>query len=66
MVVFNGIHDRRSFEIAEYFAVMVFFVPCFAYDRSCRILRSSPWFWLGAVDHLRKRDSAISGVKRLA
>ena len=36
IVIFNGIHDPRSFEIAECLAAILFFIPCFAYDRATR------------------------------
>jgi hypothetical protein len=32
IVAFNGIHDPRYFEIAEYSSAILFFIPCFAYD----------------------------------
>jgi hypothetical protein len=32
IVAFNGIHDPRHLMMAQYAAVAVFFLPCFAYD----------------------------------
>lgn len=32
IVAFNGIHDPRYFELAEYGSAIIFFIPCFAYD----------------------------------
>lgn len=32
IVAFNGIHDPRYFEIAEYSSAILFFIPCFTYD----------------------------------
>ena len=36
IVAFSGIHDPRYFEIAECFAAILFFIPCFAYDVATR------------------------------
>ena len=36
IVAFNGIHDPKYFELAEYCSVIIFFIPCFAYDRATR------------------------------
>jgi hypothetical protein len=36
IVAFNGFHDPRYFEIAEYCSAIIFFTPCFAYDRVTR------------------------------
>jgi len=32
IVAFNGIHDPRYFEIAEYASAIALFIPCFACD----------------------------------
>jgi hypothetical protein len=32
IVAFNFSHDPRYFEMAEYSAAIIFFIPCFAYD----------------------------------
>ena len=32
IVAFNGIHDPRYFEMAEYACAILFFIPCFAFD----------------------------------
>jgi uncharacterized membrane protein YozB (DUF420 family) len=36
IVAFNGIHDPRYFEMAEYSSAILFFIPCFAYDWATR------------------------------
>ena len=36
IVAFNGIHDPTYFELAEYCAAIIFFIPCFAYDWATR------------------------------
>jgi hypothetical protein len=32
IVAFNGIHDPKYFEMAEYSSAIIFFIPCFAFD----------------------------------
>jgi uncharacterized membrane protein YozB (DUF420 family) len=32
IVAFNGIHDPRYFELAQYCSAIFFFIPCFAFD----------------------------------
>jgi hypothetical protein len=36
IVAFNGIHEPRYFELAEYASAFAFFLPCFAYDLATR------------------------------
>jgi len=36
ILAFNGVHDPRYFELAEYGSAIIFFIPCFAYDWATR------------------------------